>query len=390
MKRRDFLKTSALASGALLLPDILRASANNMLAVEDKILIVIQWSGGNDGLNTVIPIKNDLYYQYRQKIGIRASDALGLTSEVGLHPKLLALREMFDEGELAILQNVGYPEPDRSHFRSMDIWQSASASDVYWSDGWIGRMLDAGFLPQDAIEIDDSLSLALKGKIKKGLAIRDIKQAHQLASIGNHMCDGAHDHDNVSYLRTTLREATSGIDYIYSQSNKKTSTAAYPITEFGRQMKSTSELIMSGCKTRVYYLTLGGFDTHAGQPGTQNRLFQEYSQAIGALKSDLKKENRWKDVAILTFSEFGRRVKENAGRGTDHGTAGVSFIMGGSIKTPGLYGGMPKLDQLVDGDLIHEIDFRRMYATLLDDWMGVSSAKILSDNFLRIPLFVSK
>jgi uncharacterized protein (DUF1501 family) len=390
MKRRAFLQTSGLAAASMFVPKLIQASASPFLLPDTngRILIVIQWSGGNDGLNTVVPFTNDLYYKMRPTLGLKKDQILTLTDDLGIHPKLLVLKNMFDNGELAIIENVGYPEPDRSHFRSMDIWQSASASNEYLSTGWIGRILDSGMKPEYALEIDDSLSLALKGQNKKGLAIRHMKHAAALSRMTAALQIEHHDHDQVSYLQQTLIEAQQGIEYLTEQTGKWTSQATYPINEFGQQLKSIAALINGGCKTTVYYVTLGGFDTHVGQPGTQNRLFDTYSQAINALRSDLKSTGRWTDVAILTFSEFGRRVSENAGKGTDHGTAGVSFIIGGNIKNPGLYGGLPDLENLDNGDLVYKVDFRTMYNALLTDWLKVGTDSIISKKISAIPLFV--
>ena len=394
MKRRDFLQTTALASASLFVPKLITASALDLSQASKnaRILIVIQWSGGNDGLNTVIPFTDDLYYKLRPSLAIPKTQILPIGNELGLHPKLLALKDMYDNGELAVVENVGYPEPDRSHFRSMDIWHSASDSNEYVQSGWIGRILDQGLRPDAALEIDDSLSLAMKGEIQKGLAIRNINQAHKLSAISKLVSSAhsEHEHEQVSYLKETLRDAQQGIDYIYDQTGKHVSKTTYPDSELGRQLKSIGELINSGCSTTIYYVTLGGFDTHVGQPGAHNRLFDQYSQAVNALRTDLKLSQKWKDVAILTFSEFGRRVKENAGKGTDHGTAGVSFVMSGGLKNAGIYGGNPDLSTLSDGDLIHKIDFRSLYTTLLDEWLEVDSSKIISKIFGRMGLFVEK
>lgn len=392
MNRRNFIKTTGLASGSLFVPQLFASSPFSFAnpADDSRILVVIQWSGGNDGLNTVVPFRNDIYYKNRPKIALKRDDLLPLTDELALHPKLDIIKKLWDNGEVAVLENVGYPEPDRSHFRSMDIWHSASDSNEYISTGWLGRWMDQGRNASDAIEMDDSLSLVMKGEEKKGLAIRNIDAAKKLAAIGYHiaMDHEHHEHDQISYLRNTLLDGTQGIEYVHGQSKKFASKQIYPATELGKQLKSIAELILSGCTTRVYYVTLGGFDTHAIQPFTQNTLFNQYSQAVNSFRNDLIGGNRWKDVAVLTFSEFGRRVKENAGKGTDHGTAGVSFLFGGNIKNSGLYGGMPDLENLQDGDLTHRLDFRQVYATILEEWMKEDAEKLLFDKFSPLRVFV--
>lgn len=392
MNRRNFIKTTGLASGTLFVPQLFAKSpfAFANPANDSRILVVIQWSGGNDGLNTVVPFRNDIYYKNRPKIALKRDELLPLTDDLALHPKLDIIKKLWDNGEVAVLENVGYPEPDRSHFRSMDIWHSASDSDEYINTGWLGRWLDQGRVASSAIEMDDSLSLVMKGESQKGLAIRNIDAAKKLAAIGYHIAMDIepHEHDQISYLRNTLLEGTQGIEYVHSQSKKFASKEIYPATELGKQLKSIAELILSGCTTRVYYVTLGGFDTHAIQPFTQNTLFNQYSQAVNSFRNDLIGGNRWKDVAVLTFSEFGRRVKENAGKGTDHGTAGVSFLFGGNIKNAGLYGGLPDLENLQDGDLTHRLDFRQVYASIIEEWMKEDSEKLLFDKFSPLRVFV--
>ena len=212
MNRRNFIKTTGLASGTLFVPQLFAKSpfAFANPANDSRILVVIQWSGGNDGLNTVVPFRNDIYYKNRPKIALKRDELLPLTDELALHPKLDIVKKLWDNGEVAVLENVGYPEPDRSHFRSMDIWHSASDSDEYINTGWLGRWLDQGRVASSAIEMDDSLSLVMKGESQKGLAIRNIDAAKKLAAIGYHIAMDIepHEHDQISYLRNTLLEGT--------------------------------------------------------------------------------------------------------------------------------------------------------------------------------------
>lgn len=384
IKRRDFLTTSALATASLMIPNFLKALAFSDDAIDrqQNILVILQLSGGNDGLNTVIPIKNDLYFSNRQKIAIH--NALNLSDEVGIHPALTYFKELFDQGELSILNNVGYPKPDKSHFRSMDIWQTASKSDEYLNTGWIGRYLDEVCYdcehPTQALEIDDMLSLALKGENKKAFAFKDPKRLYQTSqeNFFKTLYD-SHHHDNetVEYLYQTLGSTIHNAGYIFEESRAKPANSEYPNSQIGKDFKTISSLIKSDINTRVYYLELGSFDTHVNQNERQQKLFTDMNDAIKAFVSDLKSNNLFKNVMIATFSEFGRRVAQNASNGTDHGTANQMFFISGGLKRKGLLNAMPDLKNLNEGDLIYTEDFRKVYATLLKNWLGADSSKIL-------------
>ena len=388
-KRKEFLQIGSLASASLMMPKFLKAFEKTTLVPPgNKVMVVLQFSGGNDGLNTVIPIRNDIYYKSRPKLGIQKDTALQLTDEAGLNPALTYFKDLFDEGNLGIMNNVGYPNPDRSHFRSMDIWQSASDSNEYKTTGWLGRYLDAQCngcdKPTQVLEIDDVLSLALKGDNLKGLALKDPKK---LFSSSNEKyfreINAAHDHEEaaVDYLYKTLSETLSSADYIYEQSRRHPSSQTYPATELGRNLKTISSLILSDINTKVYYVSLGSFDTHVNQENQQKRLFTELNEAINAFVKDLKSNNRFQDVAIMTFSEFGRRVAQNASGGTDHGTANCMFLIGGGLKQKGLLNAMPDLNDLNQGDLKYTVDFKSVYATMLHNWLGADDKEILGKQY---------
>ncbi|RME99406.1 MAG: DUF1501 domain-containing protein, partial [Bacteroidetes bacterium] len=372
MKRRDFLQTSAWVSAALFTPRFLQSSAlgAGTGSRTGKILIVIQLSGGNDGLNTVVPYRNDHYYRLRPSLAIGRDEVLPLTDELGFHPALAPLRELYDEGVLSVLNSVGYPNPDRSHFRSMDIWHSASPSHEYWTNGWLGRYLDSQC--QDcaihhALEVDDGLSLALKGELRKGFAMSNPQRLRQatrnevLQAIAQQEYDAEHE---VAYLYKTLTDTQASADYLWEKSRVHASQMRYPNTEFGRKLKQIAELITADTDTKVYYLSLGGFDTHAQQKGRQERLLKQYAEGVHALVRDLQAHQLFEDTLIMTFSEFGRRVAQNAGGGTDHGTANNLFLLSGGLRQAGFYNAAPDLGQLVEDDLQYEIDFRRVYATI--------------------------
>jgi len=388
-KRRDFLQIGSLATASLMLPKFLKAfDGKTMVPTGNKVLVVLQFSGGNDGLNTVIPIRNDIYYKSRPRLGIEKDKALLLTDEAGINPALPAFKELFDDGSLGIMNNVGYPNPDRSHFRSMDIWQSASDSDKYIYTGWLGRYLDAQCngcsKPTQALEVDDILSLALKGENSKGLAVKDPKRLYNT----NHEnyfkeINAAHvnGEETVDYLYKTLSETLSSADYIFKQSRLHPSSQIYPATETGKNLKTIASLIMSDINTKVYYLSLGSFDTHVNQENQQKRLFTELNDAIAAFVKDMKDNNRFQDVMIMTFSEFGRRVAQNASGGTDHGTANNMFFIGGGLKQKGLINAMPDLTNLNEGDLIHTVDFKNVYATVLRKWLDADDKDILGKQY---------
>lgn len=390
--RRDFLRQSALATaGTMLIPGFLKAFDGNTLLPDHKKLVVIQLSGGNDGLNTIIPYRNDLYYKMRPKLAINSATVLKAGDELGFHPALSKLNGLYDQGYLGIINNVGYPNPDRSHFRSMDIWHTASRADEYWQTGWLGRYLDAQCndcsTGHQAIEIDDVLGLALKGEQQKGMAVRNPKKLHDTLKrdlFQQLSKQQWHDEPMVSYLYKSLAEAVSSADYIYSKSAVAKSTVTYPDSEFSNRLKTIAQLINSGIDTRVYYASLSGFDTHVNQANSHDRLLRTYSEAVDAFVADLEKNNNFDQVMIMIFSEFGRRVVQNASGGTDHGTANNLFLISKSLKQKGFINETPDLNKLDAGDLIHTVDFRNIYATLLDRWLGADADKILGSKFSRL------
>jgi uncharacterized protein (DUF1501 family) len=391
IKRKEFIQTGSLATAAMLLPRFLKAfESPSFVPPGNKVVVILQLSGGNDGLNTVIPVRNDIYYRSRPRLGIKKEKALSLTDEVGLHPALPAFKELYDDGSLAILNNVGYPNPDRSHFRSMDIWHTASESTEYWSNGWLGRYLDAQCKgcdkPTQAIEIDDVLSLALKGNDFKGIAVKDPRRLYGTANekffrdvLKEHKGDETE--KPVEYLYKTMAETLSSADYIFKQSRLHPTSAEYPKTELGNSMKTIASLIFSEINTKVYYVSLGSFDTHINQDMQQQRLFTEMNDAVRVFVNDLKSQNRFNDVLLFTFSEFGRRVEQNASNGTDHGTANNMFLVSGSLKQKGLINSLPDLSDLNEGDLKYNVDFKNVYATVLNKWLKADDKAILSRQY---------
>jgi uncharacterized protein (DUF1501 family) len=385
MDRRNFLKMSGLVGTSLLMPNFLKAAGMKMIRFEGKILVVIQLSGGNDGLNTVVPFRNDDYYKLRPTIGISESEVLKLNDSLGFHPSLMGLKEIYDQGFLTVINNVGYPNPDRSHFRSMDIWHSGSPSNEFWYSGWLGRYLDAqcynGKPVHSVLEIDDTLSLAVKGENKNALGVTNPKMLYDSVRSLDIITNQQTGNGSLDYLYKTLVDTRSSAEYLYDQSNIYSSSVTYPATELGKHLKTISELIISGCETSVYYCEHSGFDTHFGQLGKQKNLLEQYSQAVAAFVDDLKQNNKLNDVVVMTFSEFGRRVEQNASGGTDHGTANNVFIINGALAKPGVYNETPDLKNLDQGDLIYQIDFRNIYSTILRKVLKADDVAILKNNF---------
>jgi uncharacterized protein (DUF1501 family) len=388
LSRRRFINHSALFSGSLLIPGFLKAWENELQTLPaGKVVVIIQLSGGNDGLNTVIPVNNDIYYRERPVLGIKKAQSLLLNDDAGLHPALKTFHALYNEGNLAVLNSVGYPNPDRSHFRSMDIWQTASNADEYVYTGWLGRYLDATCKacdhPTQILELDDTLSLALKGDLQKGIALKDPQKLFNTTK-EKYFTDlsAAYGYDNrqeqtVDYLYKTLASTLSSASYIHESSKLKPSKFVYPSTTLGNSLKSIAGLICSDINTKVYYVSLGSFDTHAGQQNRQERLLKELDDAVKVFTDDLKKNGRFKDLLLFTFSEFGRRVAQNGSNGTDHGTANNMFIISGGLKQKGLINPLPDLSDLEDGDLKYKVDFRDVYATILKKWMNADDQMIL-------------
>ncbi|SMO90904.1 Uncharacterized conserved protein, DUF1501 family [Chryseobacterium rhizoplanae] len=382
IKRREFLKISSLATASMLMPNFLKAmTLDEALNPSQNILVVLQFTGGNDGLNTIIPAKNDIYFRERKTLAIQ--DSIPLTDEAGINPALSYFKELFDNGELSVMNNVGYPNPDKSHFRSMDIWQSASRSDQFLETGWLGRFLDEECYrcdhPTQALEVDDMLSLALKGENNKAFAFKDPKRLYQTSQekYFKSLYDHHHDDETVSYLYQTLGSTINNADYIFEKSKAKKTEQVYPNSQLGKDFKTVASLIKSDINTQVYYLSIGSFDTHVNQNDRQKKLFDDINEAVKSFVADMKNNGLFNNILLMTFSEFGRRVAQNASNGTDHGTANQMFFVSGNLKKKGLLNALPDLQNLNEGDLIYKEDFRKVYATILKNWLKADSSKVL-------------
>ena len=425
--RREFLRTGLLG-GSLCwtMPAFLSRTMQSLHAEADgalvqgvtgrdgNILVVLQLAGGNDGLNTVIPLGNDEYRKSRPTIGVPEASILKLDPQTGLHPSLSGLASAYQEGHLAVVQGVGYPNPNRSHFRSTEIWATAVDSNKSSNTGWIGRYFDNACSGCDAsvgIAMASQMPQALTASVPKGVLYQGGggggKKKNKKSAGGKAQADGSmmmeEDDDAgqaggsigmlngpgnlgklsaLDFLERTEMDAKVSQQEIAQASGKAKNSVPYPATRLGQNFAMVSRLIAGGMPTRIYYLSLGGFDTHTQQAGAHERLLKEMGDAVAAFLSDLKAQGNLGRVSLMTFSEFGRRVKENASGGTDHGAAAPMFLAGGGIKS-GLLGQMPSLapQDLFDGDVKYNTDFRSVYATVLEKHLGVKSAGILRTQF---------
>ncbi|PTX63434.1 uncharacterized protein (DUF1501 family) [Kordia periserrulae] len=395
MNRRDFIKQASLASTAMFLPKFV--SGFNLIdsaVATGKKLVIIQLSGGNDGLNTVVPFRNDIYFQKRPSLAQQKSSLIGITDDIGFHESLVAHSDLYHNGELCVVNNVGYPNPNRSHFRATDIWHTASSANEYLQSGWVGRYLDATKSNSTAaIEVDDTLSLLLKGEQTDGIATKNPQlffrttQEPYFKKVVQHHDDSHLSEHNLGYLYKTMVTASNSAKYLYETSKTYTSKIEYPKNEFAKQLKQVAQFINSGLQTKVYYTSLGGFDTHANQINKQKRLLSVYDEAMAAFIKDLKQQDSFKDTLIMTFSEFGRRVQQNAANGTDHGTANQVFLIGKQLKKQGFYNPMPNLSNLDEnGDIQFDVDFRKIYASILNNWLDVDATKVMRSSFTDIKI----
>jgi len=367
MNRRNFLTlTGTFTGGALLLPDFLHAFGSQPnLVMGEPCLVFIQLNGGNDGLNTFVPYDNPLYYQLRSKIALSKDSVISKNNGMAFHPALKNFAEIQQKGDMSILQNVGYPEPNRSHFRSQEIWQTASASNQYLSEGWLGRYLDLQckeHQPTAGINLDAIDNLALKGKEPNFITVKDPNRF----KIRTDKDDTVKLSDNpqLDFVRKIAYSVTEGAEEIQQALTKSTAEMSYPKTNLGKNLEWIARLIKGNLNSKVYYTSQNGYDTHDNQLAIHQRNLEELNDAVYSFYKDLKQANLLQNVTIVVFSEFGRRVKDN-GNGTDHGTAAPLFVIGGNNRGKVL-GSNPDLSDLDEGDLKYQIDFRSVYASLLN------------------------
>jgi uncharacterized protein (DUF1501 family) len=410
--RRDFLRLGLgslplLACGASV-PTFLANTATALAAepardTKGRILVVLQLDGGNDGLNTVVPYADDDYRKHRPKLFLDAKTVAKIDDRVGFHPALNGFAKLLESRQLAVVQSVGYPNPNRSHFESMAIWHTARLDAKRDTTGWLARQIDA----RPTVPGTDVPGMHISGEQLPQALVGSQRYVPSLASLEQFrrrigIPEGADAKEQRAALDSVMSEERGALGSLlqfversavltYSSSARLESVAAagaagYP-EPYGlaQRLRMIGQLIKAGLSTSIYYTRLGGFDTHANQARTHENLLREMSASLQAFLKDLKDSGNSERVVVLVFSEFGRRLTENASAGTDHGTAAPVFLLGGAVKS-GLHGAYPNLHDLDDGDPKFAIDFRRIYATLLDRWLSCPSDKVLGEKFDPLPV----
>jgi uncharacterized protein (DUF1501 family) len=367
MNRRNFIQLTATGTGGmLLLPNFLTAQNlwTTNSANQENVLVFIQLNGGNDGLNTFIPYDNPLYYSNRPTLGISKEKIINSVNGMGFHPALQDLATISQAGHLTILQNVGYPEPNRSHFRSQEIWQTAAHAHEYLDYGWLGRFLDIHCKDESlaSLNIDTVDNLALKASLANGITVKDFNKIKNYSNTDNELL--LSDNPQLDFVRKLQYASLEGMDEINKALQKSQSyNESYANNPLAKNLEWIAKLVKGNLNSKVYYTALNGFDTHNNQLQSHQKQLTILNDAVYSFYKDLKTNNLLSKVTLVIFSEFGRRVKEN-GSGTDHGTAGPMLIMGGNNKGK-IIGSNPNLSTLDKGDLIYETDFRSVYAALL-------------------------
>lgn len=431
--RREFLRRTVLTSALSWTVPTFLANTFSALQAEamdrdtqiatgkdSTILIVLQMAGGNDGINTVVPYGSDDYYKARPRIGIKADQVLKLSDLVGLHPGLTGFKDLYDSGHLSIVQGVGYPNPNRSHFRSTEIWQTASDSETFEKYGWIGRYFDnacAGCDPTVGVCVGNQMPQSFTAQHPKGIAVSNPQNYRFIDSENgaqgqmmeqsyrelNGETADANSGDTISaisgpaqgkgqgsvldFLERTALDAQVSSDEVRAISARIQNQATYPGSQLGNSLKLVAKLIGGGLPTRIFYVSQGGYDTHTNQLGTQQRLLTDLGDSVKAFVQDMKAQGNMQRVLLMTFSEFGRRVSDNANGGTDHGAAAPMFVVGDKVKA-GLLGQYPSLapTDLFEGDIKFKVDFRSVYAAVLENWLKTRSEPILGRRFQPLQL----
>ncbi len=357
---------------------------------EKPILVVVEMNGGNDGLNTVVPFRQNKYQHLRRRVRVDKNQVLKLNEEVGLNPAMVGFKQLYDDGSLAIINSVGYPNPNRSHFESMAIWHSANTQgERDDGNGWLGQYLDSS-LPNERIDLDGwyvgagTVPPALvnrKSQIASVERLQDLQfKSLDTAKRASQLNQNLTQSDVGSFVSRCMTSSFASAEQLDSIMNSKSTDVRFPATALGNKLSIVARLIRSGAESRAYYTIQAGYDTHASQLGTHTNLLTELSTSIKAFVDDLKQAKLDQRVVVLAFSEFGRRVEENMSQGTDHGTAGPVFVTGTHVKG-GLYGEIPNLSDLEQGDLKVKLDFRQVYGTLLDRWLKIPSEQVIERKF---------
>ena len=392
MDRRKFLHTTLgtlaarpLAGSLGSLGASLAVAAPAVAPSYDRLLVLVELKGGNDGLNTVVPYADPAYYALRPKLAIARDNVIQLTDRLGLHPALAPLAPEFAGGRLAIMQGVGYPSPNLSHFRSIEIWDTATRSDQYLADGWLTRTFAAAAAPAafaaDGVVIGSNDMGPLAGGGTRALALANTEQflrrarlAHAEEQLGNRA---------LAHILKTENDVVAAATRL---DPSRVLATAFPATPFGNVVRTACHVAASPAGVACLRLTQAGYDTHTGQAATHARLLGELAEGLVALKHGLEEIGRWNDTLVLTYAEFGRRPRENLSAGTDHGTASAHFALGGKV-AGGVYGAAPNLARLGgDGNAAYTLDFRSVYATALERWWGVPAAPVLNGRFETLTL----
>jgi uncharacterized protein (DUF1501 family) len=406
--RRNFLKVGAAGAAAGLAAAYVSAPvpqpANNTRTPAansgKRTLVVIQLSGGNDGLNSVVPYGNGLYYQLRPQIGIAADQVLHLDDQIGLHPNLKSFKTLYDQHQLAVIQGVGYPNASRSHFRSMEIWHTAQPTGTAPAQGWLGAFMSeiykVGDSPFQCVNFGTSVPQALLTPHAPIAVLQDTAAFQFLVdrrlpamkdplvkAFGQVASKPAQKTPALDLVANNWQSTAESVDVLAKIADKYQAKAQYPANAFGKTLQQVAQMLASDVGTRVFYVQLGGFDTHANQKPAQATLMSQLADSLAAFQADLEGHGLADQVLTMSFSEFGRRVKENGSQGTDHGAAGPMFVMGKGV-TGGLYGDHPDLKNLDEGDLGFTVDFRSVYATVIEDWLGAPAQDVLGGTFDKL------
>ncbi len=380
--------------------DMDQVATTTLQNASNKTLVVIQLMGGNDGLNTVVPYGQSAYLQNRPTIGLQKNEILPIDGDVALNSQMSALMSLYKSNRVAIIQGVSYPNPNLSHFEATAIWESA-APDMPFSNGWLGRYMDVANkleMPATALNLQDLVPQTLLGQTAQPLSFSSVQRfkvapltktdtssQSVIQQLNETACSSCTEYNElVNQMMKSGLDAISASAVIQAAANNYTPQVPYPTDDFSTRLKLAAGIIASSLNPKIVYVTLGGFDTHGNQKGTQNALLKQLSDGVSAFYNDLAAQGRANDTLMMTFSEFGRRVKENGSRGTDHGTALPQFMIGGKV-SHGLYGKYPSLSNLdSSGNLLWNIDFRQSYATVLEDWFGIHQTEVLDSTYTKL------
>ncbi len=392
LTRRDFLGRSALVALTPTVPLFLAQSACAAAPQRDgRVLVVVELNGGNDGINTVVPFKDEGYIKNRKSLRLSEKQLLKIDNQTALHPALSDAMKLLESKRLAIIQGVGYPNPNRSHGGSMAVWQTARLDpEEHNGNGWLGRALDAKAGASSLFVGTTALPIALRGRRSVASALSRLEEFHLLGDPAvRTMASSQPAEDLSAYVHRSFLDAYTTCDRLAEAARASEGGASYPGSALAGRLQLIARLLKTGFAARVYYTSQGGYDTHAAQLPTHANLLRELGGAVRAFLDDLEKAKLAERVAVLVFSEFGRQVRENASAGTDHGTAAPVFLAGPGVQS-GLFGTAPNLLDLVGNAPKMTVDFRRVYATILDDyWLGLPNKDTLAGNYDRLPLFRS-